>query len=174
MSNFGFVYILSNACMPDIIKIGCSERSPHARAAELSASTSVPIDFRVLCYAEFENFQNVERQMHQWCASQRVNSRREFFQGCLAHAVRRLWWHPERLSFTDATAISGHAQYKTELLYMVMAPKELTDTFDDLWNPFGDRGIEDDKQAYRIEEWERRYGTAPALLALQPASEVAH
>jgi hypothetical protein len=174
MSSFGFVYILSNACMPDLVKIGCSERSPHARAAELSGSSGVPIDFRVLCYAEFENFQNVERQMHQWCAHQRVSSRREFFHGCLSFAVRRLWWHPERLSFTDTTAISGHAQYKTELLYMVSDPKELIETFDDLWNPFGDLAIENDKQAYRVEEWERRNGNSAALLALPTTSEVAH
>lgn len=174
MSSFGFVYILDNECMPDLIKIGCSERSPHARAAELSGSTGVPVDFRVLCYAEFENFQNIERQLHQWCGGHRVNSRREFFHGCLKFAVRRLWWHPERLSFADATAGCGYAHHKTELFHMVSEEKELMETFDDLWNPFGERAIEDDKQAHRVHEWQRIYGTPVHALPPPLANEVAH
>ena len=174
MSSYGFVYVLDNAFMPGLIKIGCSERSPHARAAELSGGSGVPIDFRVLCYAEFQDFQNVERQMHQWCNAYRVNSRREFFHDCLKVAVRRLWWHPERLSFTDATAGCGFSPHKTELFHLVSEEKEAMDNFDDLWNPFGDRALEDCRLAYRVEEWQRLYGEPGEKLSLPAPSEAVH
>ena len=103
MANHGFVYILSNLYMPDLIKIGCTERSPHARADELSKATGVPTPFQVMCYAEFEDFQSQERSLHGWLNHSRVNDSREFFEGVLRDAVRWLWHHPNRLAFCDAT-----------------------------------------------------------------------
>ena len=77
---YGFVYLLSNPCMEGIFKVGCSERSPHARVDELSYSTSVPLPFQVVCYIEAENCQWLEGQMHRWLGAFRLNDRREFFK----------------------------------------------------------------------------------------------
>ena len=99
MSQVGFVYILVNEYMPDVYKIGCTERSPHARAEELSKHTAVPAPFIVLCYIEVENFQAVEKDMHKWMAAHRISDSREFFHGELKFAVRLLYWHRRRLSF---------------------------------------------------------------------------
>lgn len=95
----GFVYILVNDHMPDLCKIGCTERSPHERAAEISKATGVPAPFDVLCYAEVEDFQRIEARLHQWLSEYRVSSNREFFKDATVHAVAWLWWLPQRLSF---------------------------------------------------------------------------
>jgi T5orf172 domain len=99
MSQVGFVYILVNDYMPDVYKIGCTERSPHARADELSKHTGVPAPFVVLCYIEVENFQAVEKDMHKWMAKQRISPAREFFHSGLDWAVRLMFWHRQRISF---------------------------------------------------------------------------
>lgn len=105
MSTFGFVYIMDNeAMLPDVYKIGRTDRAPAARADELSRSTGVPAPFSVLCYAEFKDSEVWERRLHEWCARYRMNPAREFFQGGLAYAVSILYWSMDRLSFCDASA----------------------------------------------------------------------
>lgn len=99
MADYGFVYILTNEYMPDVYKVGCTERSPHARAEELSKPTGVPAPFNVLCYIECQNFQEEERNLHQWLADYRISNSREFFHEGLEYAVRLLYWHPRRFSF---------------------------------------------------------------------------
>lgn len=134
VSNYGFVYVLGNECMPDIIKIGCTERSPTARAEELSKPSGVPTPFRVLCFAEFEDFQAVEQHMHEWCKHSRVANNREFFRDCLRRAVSLLWYHPHRLSFCDATA-NDRWPGDSELVAMVCTER-FEGFLDDLSNPF--------------------------------------
>lgn len=79
-SNFGFVYVLSNECMPGIYKIGMTDRSPRQRAAELSSATAVPCDFEVVCTGEVFDALSVERSLHQQHAEYRVSDGREFFR----------------------------------------------------------------------------------------------
>lgn len=99
MSSYGFVYMLVNDYMT-CFKIGCTERSPHLRAEELSGSTGVPLPFRVACYIETPSFQTVERHIHEWLDSYRVSRSREFFKDAgKAGAFRLLRWYPHRLAF---------------------------------------------------------------------------
>jgi hypothetical protein len=44
----GFIYVLKNPHMPRLVKIGYTERSPDARAIELSQHTGVPGNFSVV------------------------------------------------------------------------------------------------------------------------------
>lgn len=100
MSNFGFVYMLSNQYMPTVVKIGCTERSPHARAKELSHSTGVPASFEVVCYIEVENFQAIEKSIHYDLGYRRVSENREFFLSYDPEQLIGLFrWHPSRLAF---------------------------------------------------------------------------
>lgn len=150
MANHGFVYILGNEYMPDLIKIGCTERSPHARAEELSKPTAVPTPFQVLCYIEVEDFQAVERSMHEWCKDWRVNPSREFFHGCLTWAVRLMYFHPRRLSFTDCTAAPLHP-LMSELVMRVTEDEEVY--LSDMRNPFSKPKEESkDEQEAQTEE----------------------
>ena len=105
MSTYGFVYILTNRYMRTsngdlLYKVGCTERSPHQRATELSNGSGIPHPFNVLCYAEFKDFQIVERRMHEWLSEWRLSEAREFFAGGLGFAIRLLYWNRSRLSFT--------------------------------------------------------------------------
>lgn len=145
MSTPGFVYILDNEYMPGLIKIGCTERSPRARADELSKHTGVPAAFRVLCYAEFDNFQAVEREMHEWCKAHRVNTGREFFSDCLRWAVTLLWYHPGRIAFTDATA--GYRWFGDSELCKMVCQEAHENYLDDLLNPWGKAKEENERIA---------------------------
>jgi hypothetical protein len=101
VSSFGFVYIMANPCMPDAYKFGCTERSPHMRADELSGSTGVPKDFYVVCYLECLDFQSVEKSLHRYAANYRISQSREFFRrDCVLHAMGFLQGHPSLLCFS--------------------------------------------------------------------------
>jgi hypothetical protein len=103
-ASIGFIYLLSNPSMPCYYKIGCTERSPHARAAELSNATGVPEPFRVQLYFETEGFQWREQSLHAHLADFRPNPQREFF----VFGPQHLPWlfaifhkYPSLLAFTE-------------------------------------------------------------------------
>ena len=79
MSGWGFVYCMSNPCMPGVFKIGMTTRSPMERCDELSNSTSAPMPFALLCYAEVLDPREVELHMHEMFQGDRVSRGREFF-----------------------------------------------------------------------------------------------
>lgn len=79
-AQIGFVYLLGNIHMPHVYKIGCTERSPHARAEELSNHSGVPAPFYVICYVEVRDFQQSEKRFHQWLKPYRISENREFFE----------------------------------------------------------------------------------------------
>ena len=79
MSNYGFVYILSNPSMKDIYKIGYTNGSPIGRAIELSRPTGVPTLFDLVCYGEMLNPKDFEKHLHSKYDNNRSNKFREFF-----------------------------------------------------------------------------------------------
>lgn len=83
--SWGFVYVLGHHCMPDVYKIGFTERSPHLRCEELSKSTSAPGDFALICYAEYERAHDREQEIHRLLGKYRVDAGREFFKCDLIH-----------------------------------------------------------------------------------------
>jgi hypothetical protein len=76
----GFVYILKHPRMPDVLKIGSTERTPEERARELSSPTGVPGPFQVLFKKAVQNPRKREMQVHELLSEYRVSSRREFFE----------------------------------------------------------------------------------------------
>lgn len=83
--SYGFVYILGNRAMPGIYKVGFTERSPSLRCDELSRSTSVPCEFDLICYAEYECARTREQEIHQALAEYRFSPDSEFFKCDLIH-----------------------------------------------------------------------------------------
>jgi hypothetical protein len=75
-----FVYVLSNETMPGLYKVGHTDRDVQSRIAELNASTSAPMPFRVEGYYQMYASETVEQTAHKLLAAYRVNNGREFFR----------------------------------------------------------------------------------------------
>ena len=75
-----WVVSIQNLEMPEVYKVGMTARSPHARAAELSSVTGVPVSFDVVYYAEVADPAAQEKRVHEALAKYRVNTGREFFK----------------------------------------------------------------------------------------------
>ena len=75
-----FIYILENALMPGLVKIGRTERSVSERVGELSSHTGVPISFTVVKEYEVENSVGAEKMIHERLSNFRVSDNREFFK----------------------------------------------------------------------------------------------
>ncbi|MFB6279491.1 MAG: DNA translocase FtsK 4TM domain-containing protein [Salinibacter sp.] len=76
----GSVYVLSNSGYDRLVKIGYTTRDAATRAAELSADTGVPGDFKVEHETAAENPEAVEQAVHDRLAAHKVNKDREFFE----------------------------------------------------------------------------------------------
>ena len=75
-----FIYVLENASMPGLIKIGRTERSVSERVGELSAATGVPTGFTVVKEYAVANSVEAERIIHERLSDFRVANNREFFK----------------------------------------------------------------------------------------------
>ena len=76
----GYVYVLSNECMPGIYKIGCTTKTVQERSNELSRSTSIPLPFiEEMSFFVFD-VDEAEKKMHEELKQYRVNKDREFFR----------------------------------------------------------------------------------------------
>jgi TPR repeat protein len=84
----GYVYILFNSAMPDLVKIGQTAGLPEERAKALSSETGVPLRFSVAWQAELVYFEEAEREIHSQLDSFRANKRREFFALPLRDAIK--------------------------------------------------------------------------------------
>ncbi|GAA1915757.1 GIY-YIG nuclease family protein [Streptantibioticus ferralitis] len=83
----GFVYVMSNPAMPDMVKIGFTTLLPEARAKKLSDHSGVPLPFEVRFRALTMRWPAVERLVHRRLDGQRVSPRREFFTTSIESAV---------------------------------------------------------------------------------------
>ena len=76
----GFVYLLSNPAMPNLIKIGkTTQDEPQSRVSSLY-TTGVPVPFDIEYACRVENATEVENALHLAFEPQRINPRREFFE----------------------------------------------------------------------------------------------
>ena len=76
---YEIVYVLRNKAMPDLIKIGKTQRKDlQARMSELY-STGVPFPFECLWAGEVKDCTKIENIIHNAFRHNRVNPKREFF-----------------------------------------------------------------------------------------------
>jgi T5orf172 domain len=76
---FGFVYVLSNPSMPDLVKVGYTDRTGEVRADELY-TTGVPLPYEVEFRAVTSRPKEVEQEAHRLLDAERINPGREFFK----------------------------------------------------------------------------------------------
>ncbi len=74
------VYVLTNQAMPNLVKIGTTDKEDvESRMKDLDTS-GVPLPFECYYAAEVENKQAVEKALHSAFAEARVRRNREFFE----------------------------------------------------------------------------------------------
>ena len=75
-----WLYVLSNKTMPNLVKIGFTDKTPDKRAEQVSRGTGVPVKFSVEYAFRCFNAHALEYEVHKYLAPYRVNNDREFFQ----------------------------------------------------------------------------------------------
>lgn len=94
----GFVYVLSNnSYRSELIKIGQSGYHPTKRAKELSSETSVPEPFVVEYCALVDNFEQLEKKVHEALQSYRNTENREFFNCPIPLAITTIKEYARRI-----------------------------------------------------------------------------
>ena len=86
---YGYIYILDNKSLPNMLKIGFTCKSAFERAKQLS-NTSIPFPFKVRYLARVRKPEKVEEDVHQKLDKYRVTGNREFFQVSLEAAVETI------------------------------------------------------------------------------------
>lgn len=87
----GFVYVMTNELMPGIVKVGQTSLLPEDRAADLY-TTGVPLPFEVAYRIATSRPKALERAVHQYFHTQRVNHGREFFRVPVEEAIEAVRW----------------------------------------------------------------------------------
>ena len=67
----GIIYILVNEFMPNLVKIGITERSVEQRIKELD-NTNTPVPFQCVFDAEVNDIVNVEKLIHTTFEDKRI------------------------------------------------------------------------------------------------------
>lgn len=82
-TNSGWIYCMSNAAMPGLLKIGMTERTPDIRLSEANTSnTWIPMPFVLEFAKRVTNPEQKEKTLHKLLEqyTERINPRREFFR----------------------------------------------------------------------------------------------
>ena len=83
----GWVYIIWNKSLKDILKIGFSTKDPVLRASDFNG-TGLPYDYEVLYDALVNNPRDVEQRVHKKLSSFREN--REWFRVDVTTAINTI------------------------------------------------------------------------------------
>ena len=80
----GYIYCFSNPCMPGILKVGMTERTPEIRLSEANTSDTwrPPIHYKIEFAKKIYNASEKEKTLHTLLEqyTERINPRREFFR----------------------------------------------------------------------------------------------
>lgn len=78
--NKGIVYLLTNECMPGLVKIGMTSREDMDERLKELYTTGVPVPFECVYACRVHRFKELEQALHEAFEPQRVNANREFFR----------------------------------------------------------------------------------------------
>ncbi len=171
MENAGYLYVLANSCMPGLVKVGKTTRTPSERAQELAGVTGVPVPFIVVYEQLFEDCHAAEAFVHGVLAQSgfRISDNREFFNVPANVAVRAIIKAPGAVDSDvgpahRATALGASAGTPAEA-----SPPSFAAPYDDLLleglryqNGSGDY-LQDDKKAFELFKQAAKLGSVMAL-----------
>jgi hypothetical protein len=75
----GYIYVLTNPTIPDLVKIG-KTTNLEDRVRSLSSHSGVPVPFEVYYSCEVIDPDKVEKHIHDGFGDHRINPKREFFR----------------------------------------------------------------------------------------------
>jgi len=89
-NNRGYIYVLANSAMPDLIKVGKTTRAPVERAKELSQVTGIPTPFIVVYEQLVNNCDTAEEFLHTILKQKgyRESENREFFRASASEVIK--------------------------------------------------------------------------------------
>ena len=102
----GLIYVLTNVCMPNLVKMGMTRNHPLNRASELY-TTGVPAPFALEFAIWVEDPLEVEKEVHDHFEHCRQSNHREFFRVDVDSVV---------LFITEAYLLPGYAVASPELV----------------------------------------------------------
>lgn len=103
----GYVYIMTNQGMPNLLKIGFTSRSPEERKRELSRATGVPVEFNIKYEVFSPNVNQLESRVHEELKKYRPNQKKEFFEIDLSHAIEIISKNAEEIRLSIRNQIIG-------------------------------------------------------------------
>ena len=93
----GYVYIMTNEHIPNLIKIGMTTRTPEERSSELS-STGLPGRWSVEYSIFVPNCEKIEKKVHKALGEFRLSEDREFFTIEIPAAIEVIESHAKNMS----------------------------------------------------------------------------
>ena len=76
----GIIYVLTNAAMPGLIKLGRTDAGSIEERMRTLDNTSVPLPFECFYAAEVSDTHKVEKAIHEAFGDSRIRPSREFFR----------------------------------------------------------------------------------------------
>lgn len=96
---YGIVYLLSNPCMPGLVKIGMTKQEDLEKRMKELYTTGVPVAFKCefACRVNNKDCAKIEKALHTAFEPQRINKNREFFKINVeqAKAILELFHHTD-------------------------------------------------------------------------------
>jgi hypothetical protein len=159
-NNRGYIYVLANSAMPDLVKVGKTTRTPAERAAELSKVTGVPTPFIVVYEQLVEDCTAAEEFVHTMLQQKgyRESDNREFFRASPNEVIRFVMQIPNQISNDSVFTASENHEDTSEPAYPWL----------DLWNTAEDYfygqnlRIENHNEALKIYKKAVKLGCLPA------------
>ncbi|HEB5099407.1 TPA: GIY-YIG nuclease family protein [Klebsiella pneumoniae] len=133
----GWVYVLSNPCMPGIYKVGMTTTSPEVRARELSSATGVPAPFKIEAAFYTHSPLESEKEVHEVLSEWRVNDSREFFELSLGEIIHAC---SQSCEAQVGEPVESIAVYNDFITFETLGKLNVNSLFDDIGiSVFGDK-----------------------------------
>lgn len=133
----GWVYVLSNPCMPGIYKVGMTTTSPEVRARELSSATGVPAPFKIEAAFYTHSPLESEKEVHEVLSEWRVNDSREFFELSLGEIIYAC---SQSCEAQVGESVESIAVYNDFITFETLGKLNVNSLFDDIGiSVFGDK-----------------------------------
>lgn len=100
-----WVYVIANSSVPNLVKVGCTDRDPQARAKELAA-TGVPGEYVVKFQLEVDNAFAVEKETHRLLGD--AHHSKEWFR-CSVSRAREAIESSADVPSSGSPLVPGHA-----------------------------------------------------------------